>query len=112
MEATEPPRRLRLPAQDRTLEVNAAPTSTTMTAAVFDIITDTVMNPPPASKWGKYLAVISFGNLVLFNTALFLNIFAAQAQGQGLRVLAVPFVFALSQLFEHCKQSAYCSVPC
>ncbi|KAK5045978.1 hypothetical protein LTR84_008764 [Exophiala bonariae] len=101
MAAYQPESTLSLTAAGKKVIANAVPISTTMTEAVFEVDVLERVKPPPASKWGQYLAVISFANLLLFILGLWLNIFAAQAQGQGLRVLLVPFVFALSQIFEH-----------
>lgn len=105
MAANQSESSLSLTAAGKKVIANADPISATSTNAVLDGVHFVeTFNPPTASKWGQYLAVLSFANLAFFNMGLWLNIVAAQAQGQGLRVLAVPFIFALSQIFEHSKQ--------
>lgn len=101
---------LRLRVKSGSVTADANPISVTKTEAKFDIVIDErvkLEQAPASSKWSNLIPIISFWNLVFYLSALFLNIFAAWAQGQELSVLIVPLVFAISQVFENCKHSTF-----
>lgn len=91
------------------------PMSITATEATFDIESVEIKTchtpkPIPGSLWAVFLKIFNLTNVVAYLVCLFANILAAHRQGQT--GLLVPLLFAVSQIFEHCKSINHTTALC